>query len=112
MPKIIDIDRFKKIAFIKTNNNGPRSNDFKLYIDIKDTGIGVPKKIAESIFKPFFSTSMSGTGLGLYIVQSIIQQHGGSISLKSKRGQGTLFSIYLPVYQDATDLKLTNKIEA
>lgn len=100
------------IRHISSNNNGGKSKGFKLYIDIKDTGLGISKELNKSIFKPFFSTSMDGTGLGLYIVQNIIQQHGGSICVESKQGQGTLFSIYIPVYQDTTDLKLPNRLYA
>ncbi len=65
-------------------------------ISIEDTGIGIPAKIIEKIFDPYFSTKQGGGGLGLAISQSIISKHGGHISVKSKSGDGTTFTIYLP----------------
>jgi|GEM_PF-1044892 len=70
-------------------------------IDIQDTGQGIPPHFQSRIFEPFFSTSPKGTGLGLAIVQSIIQQHGGQIHLKSEPGEGTIISICLPVNSES-----------
>ncbi len=66
-------------------------------IDIQDTGIGISPEVQNRIFDPFFSTFSNGTGLGLYIVHSIIQQHNGQIRIKSQPGQGTLVSFCLPL---------------
>lgn len=65
-------------------------------ISIEDSGIGIPAKIIEKIFDPYFSTKQEGSGLGLAISQSIINKHGGHLSVKSKLGEGTTFTIYLP----------------
>ena len=65
---------------------------------IADTGTGVPPEMIRSIFEPFVTTKgEKGTGLGLWIVKGIIQNHGGRLSLKSKPGKGTVFKIDLPV---------------
>src|SRR5215813_6186897 len=65
---------------------------------IADTGTGVPPEMIRSIFEPFVTTKgEKGTGLGLWIVKGIIQNHGGKLSLKSKPGKGTVFKIDLPV---------------
>jgi len=65
---------------------------------IADTGTGVPAEMIRSIFEPFVTTKgEKGTGLGLWIVKGIIQNHGGKLSLKSKPGKGTVFKIDLPV---------------
>ena len=65
---------------------------------VGDTGSGIPRALQESIFEPFVSTKGSkGTGLGLWIVKGIIESHGGSISLRSRVGKGTVFKIDLPV---------------
>ena len=70
-----------------------------LEIIIRDTGCGIPDNIKDKIFEPFFTTKEvgEGTGLGLSISYGIIQQHGGSINLESKVGEGTTFFIRLPI---------------
>lgn len=68
-------------------------------IQLKDTGTGIPKEILPNIFEPFYSTKPSGkgTGLGLSVAKRIIQDHGGSIKIKSTEGKGTEVRISLPV---------------
>ncbi len=72
-------------------------------IECRDTGTGISDDIAKDIFKPFFTTKAvgSGVGLGLYISHEIIKKHEGLISVNSKPGQGTTFTIDLPVKQGA-----------
>jgi signal transduction histidine kinase len=74
-------------------------------VDISDTGPGIDPEHLEQIFDPFFTTKEAGkgTGLGLAIVYGIVKKHGGYIEVASKLGEGTTFSVYLPVYpeQDA-----------
>jgi signal transduction histidine kinase len=67
-----------------------------------DTGSGVAEEIRDKIFEPFFTTKPvgKGTGLGLAVSHGIIQEHGGSISVKTKRGEGTSFFIKLPAYKE------------
>jgi len=65
---------------------------------IADTGTGISNEMIRTIFEPFVTTKgEKGTGLGLWIVKGIIQNHGGKLSVKSKPGQGTVFRIDLPV---------------
>lgn len=66
-------------------------------VNIADTGTGIPEAIVAKIFEPFFTTKDFGTGLGLAIVQQIIDEHHGEISCQSKVGEGTTFSIALPL---------------
>ena len=67
-------------------------------ITVADTGSGIPPEMIRSIFEPFVTTKgEKGTGLGLWIVKGIIQNHGGRLSVKSKLGKGTVFKIDLPV---------------
>ena len=61
-------------------------------IVLADTGEGMDPEVASNIFQPYFTTKAQGTGLGLAICQSIIQGHGGSISVKSTPGKGTAFT--------------------
>jgi two-component system cell cycle sensor histidine kinase/response regulator CckA len=67
-------------------------------ISLRDTGVGMDEKTMQRIFDPFFTTKgfSRGTGLGLASVYGIIKAHAGYIDVKSKKGQGTTFSIYLP----------------
>ncbi|MFZ1986508.1 MAG: ATP-binding protein [Desulfatitalea sp.] len=71
----------------------------RIAIHIKDDGPGIPKDLQRKIFDPFFTTKANGhgTGLGLSISYSIIEKMGGAITLQSAPGQGTTFSVLLPV---------------
>ncbi len=65
-------------------------------IEFRDSGGGISQECIGKIFDPFFTTKQHGTGLGLSIVHKIIEEHGGNISVKSKKGVGTSFLIRLP----------------
>ena len=72
---------------------------------IRDDGIGIPDEHLAHIFEPFYTTKESGgSGLGLAISQTIVERHGGSIAVSSKVGQGTTFTITLPVDSQRTVL--------
>jgi len=66
-------------------------------VSIHDTGRGIPPEVRSKIFHPFFTTRTHGTGLGLALAQHIVEDHGGRITLESEVGQGTTFTIELPV---------------
>jgi len=74
-------------------------------ITVSDTGIGIPEESVEHLFERFYrvdkarSRSTGGTGLGLSITEKIVTLHGGSISVKSKLGEGSRFTVSLPVKQ-------------
>jgi len=76
----------------------PDPPDFVRF-DIRDTGVGMKPEEIEHIFEPFFTTKSvgHGTGLGLALVYSIVQRHGGRIEVKSEIGRGTVFTVLLPV---------------
>jgi len=65
-------------------------------IIIRDTGIGIDQEVMGHLFDPFFTTKEDGLGLGLYICKQIIEDHKGSLSVESKSGIGTEFTIWLP----------------
>jgi PAS domain S-box-containing protein len=66
-------------------------------IEIRDTGCGIERDHLGRIFDPFFTTKTNGTGLGLPLVKRTVNAHGGIVMVKSKKGRGTTFSIYLPL---------------
>ena len=68
-----------------------------LVMEIRDTGPGIPENILPKIFDPLFTTKQIGTGLGLSSCKSIVEYHGGKISVKSTAGSGTSFIIILPL---------------
>ena len=76
------------------------TSDDTIRIDVSDTGPGIDQQHLERIFDPFFTTKEAGkgTGLGLAIVYGIVEKHGGYVEVASKLGEGTTFSVYLPVY--------------
>jgi len=96
--------------FINSIQAMPKGGDLKVltrlsdslkevWIDVEDTGEGIPSDQLNNIFDPFFTTKREGegTGLGLSVSYSIIKKHRGRIEVKSTPGQGTCFSIYLPI---------------
>jgi len=83
---------------IETEQNESKKN---FQIRIKDTGNGIPKEHLDHIYEPFFTTKGEGkgTGLGLSIVYGVTKNHGGSISVESNPGIGTVFTLTFPTLQ-------------
>lgn len=73
------------------------AGDAFLRVDFTDSGVGIPEESLGRIFEAYHTTKVRGTGLGLMIVQRIIQEHGGQIEVSSKEGEGTRFRILLPL---------------
>ena len=74
-------------------------------ITVRDTGVGMPSEVQAQIFEPFFTTKSldQGTGLGLALVREIIDEHGGTIAVESVPGEGTCFTIALPVVSEGSE---------
>ena len=70
-----------------------------VFIEVADTGAGIPAEVQQRLFDPFFSTKETGTGLGLAIAARIIEAHGGALKFETRVGEGTTFIIMLPRYQ-------------
>jgi signal transduction histidine kinase len=71
----------------------------KVLISVADNGSGIPQKVLEKIFQPFFTTKPAGqgTGLGLSLSYDIIKAHGGEIKVETREGEGSSFTILLPI---------------
>lgn len=76
----------------------------QVYVNIHDSGCGIPESLRARVFDPFFSTKSSGTGLGMAIARRIVESHQGSIEIDSVEGQGSSVTLILPVAQDTKDL--------
>jgi len=85
-----------KNRVVKTRNTLPLPEGNYVEITIEDHGVGISKEHLRKIFDPYFTTKQKGSGLGLSTAYSIIKNHGGYITAKSKLEVGTTFRIYLP----------------
>jgi two-component system, cell cycle sensor histidine kinase and response regulator CckA len=72
------------------------------FVEISDTGVGIPADLLPKIFEPFFTTKGKdkGTGLGLSMVFSVVKNHGGTVKTKSVVGEGSVFSLFFPLAKD------------
>ncbi|MDH4230710.1 MAG: ATP-binding protein [Nitrospirota bacterium] len=115
LPRIMGDQNQLKQVFLNIINNavdalpegrgeitiGTHSNDSYAVIEIRDTGPGIAAEVLPRIFEPFYTTKKEkGTGLGLPISYKIIQSHNGRIDVKSIKGEGTVFSISLPLLSE------------
>ena len=92
---LADIPREKKEIRI-----GVREREERLMIDFADNGSGISRENLEAVFNPFFTTKETGTGLGLYILNSEIQGIHGTITAESTEGEGTCFHVTLPIERE------------
>ena len=78
---------------------GTKKEAGKVEICVSDNGTGIPQKVMDKIFQPFFTTKPTGqgTGLGLSLSYDIVKAHGGELKVETKEGEGSKFSIVLPV---------------
>jgi two-component system NtrC family sensor kinase len=85
---------YEPVISVNTKKTGD-----KVFISVKDNGNGIPQKIVDKIFQPFFTTKPTGqgTGLGLSLSYDIVKAHGGEIKVKTKENEGSEFIIELPL---------------
>ncbi len=85
-------------TFEPTVSVSTKKVDNKVEIFVKDNGIGIPQKVLDKIFQPFFTTKPTGqgTGLGLSLSYDIIKAHGGEIKVGTKEAVGSEFVVILP----------------
>lgn len=87
----------------------------KAVIEVSDTGIGLTPEECARIFTPYYTSKQHGSGLGLAIVQSVVSDHGGTITVRSQPGKGTAFVIELPertgAFPQSGDINTQNAVE-
>ena len=99
---LISIDKHGE-SEIKTYNPeviiSSKQTEHGIQLSVKDNGGGIPEQVRDKIFQPFFTTKPTGkgTGLGLSLSYDIIKAHRGELILESSEGDGTLFSIQIPI---------------
>jgi two-component system NtrC family sensor kinase len=88
--------KFEPIVSISTKNFGD-----KVLISITDNGNGIPQKVMDKIFQPFFTTKPvgQGTGLGLSLSYDIVKAHGGQLKVETRESQGSEFILIIPATQ-------------
>lgn len=113
-----DEDQLKQVflnlilnAFAATDSGGrvevsTRSEHDKVIVQVKDTGRGIPERIRNNIFDLYFTTKKDGGGIGLAVCQNIIKVHDGRIDFESVEGEGTIFTILIPI-KDPTTIRST-----
>jgi signal transduction histidine kinase len=79
-----------------------RQNGF-VEVSISDTGVGISEEALGKIFEPYFSTKKAGFGIGLAVTKKIVEEHRGSVEVRSRLGEGTTFTIKLPVAGEETE---------
>jgi signal transduction histidine kinase len=72
----------------------------QVWVAFADTGHGIAPEVVPRVFDPFYTTKSEGLGLGLYITRNIVEEHGGHIEVESLLGEGTTFTVWLPVPED------------
>lgn len=115
LPRILAIPDQIKQVFLNLLNNAADAiqndgvitvstchDDNRVAVAIQDTGTGIAPEHMELLFQPFYSTKseIQGTGLGLSVCQGIVENHGGEIRVASEPGQGSTFTVVLPVGED------------
>ena len=96
------VDEKKKLSqngYEPTVSLSTKKNNGKVEISVKDNGNGIPQKVLDKIFQPFFTTKPTGqgTGLGLSLSYDIVKAHGGELKVETKEGECTEFIIQLPI---------------
>jgi signal transduction histidine kinase len=92
-------EEYEPVVTVTTKRLGPPLGDGgKVLITVSDNGNGIPQKILDKIFQPFFTTKPTGqgTGLGLSLSYDIVKAHGGELKVETKEGKGSTFIIQIP----------------
>ncbi|WP_456431706.1 PAS domain-containing protein [Thermosulfuriphilus sp.] len=99
--------RIRAENYISDGEEGLTAGPY-IKLTFEDEGVGIPENIIDRIFDPYFSTKQKGSGLGLASAYSIVKRHGGTITVESTLGHGSVFTVYLPALSErAEDISST-----
>jgi signal transduction histidine kinase len=92
-------DNYEPTVSVSTKRIGNKTDSYRVEISVKDNGLGIPQKVLDKIFQPFFTTKPTGqgTGLGLSMSYDIVKAHGGELKVADKEIDGAEFIIVLPI---------------
>ncbi|MEP7374768.1 MAG: ATP-binding protein [Chitinophagaceae bacterium] len=92
-------DDYEPTVWVSTKKINRKPDGYRVEISVKDNGNGIPQKVMDKIFQPFFTTKPTGqgTGLGLSLSYDIVKAHSGELTVETKEGEGSEFNIQLPV---------------
>jgi two-component system, NtrC family, nitrogen regulation sensor histidine kinase NtrY len=88
---LIEVD---EAEIIITLNYNPDTQSY--VIQVRDNGRGIKKEDVSKVFTPYFTTKSTGTGIGLFLVKQIVENHNGTISFETKENKGTTFLLVIP----------------
>jgi signal transduction histidine kinase len=90
---------YEPTVTVSTKKLNDKPGSYRVEIKVSDNGNGIPQKVLDKIFQPFFTTKPAGqgTGLGLSLSYDIVKAHGGQIKVETKEGVGSEFTIQLPI---------------
>lgn len=86
------------------------ASDDEATMVVSDTGVGVSEENMSKLFQPLFTTKAKGTGLGLAVCKRIVDAHRGEITVESEEGEGTSFTIKIPMHHEEEDEKSSDEI--
>ena len=97
--KTLQGESYEPVVSISTKKLNDKSDSHRIEIRVRDNGSGIPQKVLDKIFQPFFTTKPTGqgTGLGLSLSYDVIKAHGGEIKVETKENEGTEFKILLHI---------------
>ncbi len=81
--------------------DGGNGNDRRIFVEVRDTGVGIAPEETSKIFGLFYTTKAQGTGIGLALAKKFVEAHSGRIAVRSRPGAGSAFRVTLPVHQPA-----------
>jgi len=91
-----EIQKRRTFAIISHPDAGKTTLTGTLISGVKDNGRGIKKEDLSKVFTPYFTTKSTGTGIGLFLVKQIVENHNGTISFETKENKGTTFSLVIP----------------